>query len=283
MHETAVPETRTPLEWATHLLALALSLFPVPRPRRGVPDGHPGDGKVPVLAWRVYQTRLPTPEELTAWFSTTPMNVAVVTGAISGVVVVDADDPDALRWCTAHLPYTPWQTKTSKGYHLWYRHPGVHVRNRARINTPTGKLAIDVRGDAGYVIAPGSLHKSGVTYAAAGDWNAPRERVPVFWPGWLARPSVAAPAPPRPHESSALERARRYLAAVPVPEIGCGSDAATLSMACRLVRGFGLSATDAETLLWEWVGGRPGWTREWIARKVANAERYGTEPIGALR
>lgn len=78
-------------------------------------------------------------------------------------------------------------------------------------------------------------------------------------------------------------RARAYLVTIPRPEIGQGSDAATLYAACRLVRGFGLCAVDAESLLWEWAGGRPGWTCEWVARKVAHAERYGTEPIGALR
>jgi hypothetical protein len=80
-----------------------------------------------------------------------------------------------------------------------------------------------------------------------------------------------------------IDRARRYLAAVPRPEIGAGSDKATLYAACKLVRGFNISAADAEALIWDWAGGRPGWTRDWIASKVASAERYGTEPIGALR
>lgn len=46
-----------------------------------------------------------------------------------------------------------------------------------------------------------------------------------------------------------VERARRYLAAIPQPEIGSGSDTATLYAACRLVRGFGLSPDAAEALL----------------------------------
>jgi hypothetical protein len=49
--------------------------------------------------------------------------------------------------------------------------------------------------------------------------------------------------------------------------------------ACRLTRGFGLSPADAKDLLWEWCGGRAGWTREWVAAKVENAS-YGKEPIG---
>lgn len=213
------------------------------------------------------------------------MNLAVVTGAVSGVVVIDADSPKALRWCVRRFPYTPWQTQTGRGFHLWYRHPAVQVANRARIETRAGRLAIDVRGDGGYVIAPGSLHASGAMYLEAGDWNEPRDRVPVFWPGWLERPvRKVEPASGRHRPTGDLvTRARAYLLAIPRPEIGHGSDNATLYAACRLVRGFGLCAADAEDLLWEWAGGRPGWTRDWITRKVAHAERYGTEPVGALR
>jgi hypothetical protein len=80
-----------------------------------------------------------------------------------------------------------------------------------------------------------------------------------------------------------VERARRYLAAIPKPEIGQGSDVAVLSAGCRLVRGFQLAEADVVALLWAWTGGRPGWTHEWIVQKVTHAARYGTEPIGALR
>lgn len=276
----------TSLQQALRLLELRLSLFPVPRPQPGARPGTPGDGKVPALAWRAYQTRLPTEREIRAWFGAAEMNIAVVTGAVSGVVAIDADNREALRWAVRQLPYTPWQTETARGFHLWYRCPEGRVPNRARIETRDGRLQLDVRGDGGYVIAPGSVHASGAAYREAGDWSAPRARVPVFWPGWLARPQRRPVPPsqssPRP-TGTVVDRARRYLAAIPRPDIGHGSDAAVHYAACRLVRGFALSAAEAEDLLWEWAGGRPGWTREWVAAKVGNAERNGTETMGALR
>ena len=271
---------------AFRLCGFGFSVFPIPRPRPRVPEGMPGDGKVPARPWREYQMRFPTEKEIRAWFGAEAMNIAVITGAISGIVVTDADDREALRWAVRRLPYTPWQTQTARGFHLWYRHPGVRVPNRARIETGEGKLKLDVRGDGGYVIAPGSVHASGAEYLEAGDWSEPRARVPVFWPGWLARPQRRvrpAPATTRRPAGELVDRARAYLAAVPRPDIGHGSDSTTLYAACRLVRGFGLSAVEAETLLWEWAGGRPGWTREWVALKVAHAEKYGSEPVGALR
>jgi hypothetical protein len=244
---------------------------------------------VPIIAWGKYQKELADEATLRDWFGAAPTNLAIVTGGLSGLVVVDADSPEALQWCTRRLKYTPWQVKTSRGFHLYYGHPGVPVGNRARLETPDGRLAIDVRGDGGYVIGPGSLHASGAVYESAGDWTANRDALPRFWPGWLQRPrrSTATVQPTAAREAVSagdlVSRARRYLAAIPVPDIGAGSDTAMLYAACRLVRGFDLAASDAETLLWDWAGGRPGWTREWIATKVQHAEKYGNEPIGALR
>ena len=272
------------LDNALSLWRLGLSVIPVPRPRPEVPPGTVGDGKVPAIAWKEFQGRRASEQEIREWFNT-EQNIAVVTGTISGVVVVDADSSEATRWIVRHLHRTPWQTRTSRGYHMWYQHPGGTVRNRARIETRDGRLAIDVRGDRGYVIAPGSLHASGQWYQWGGDWSVPRERLPVFWRGWLQKPS--RPSTPRPPSNrptgDVIERARRYLATIPKPELGRGSDQATLYVACKLARGFAISEADAAALIWEWAGGREGWTLDWVERKVRNAVQYGSEPIGNLR
>ena len=253
------------------------SVIPIPRP------SAEHDGKRPTILWREFQDRVATDDELVAWF-TTDQNLAIVTGRISGIVIVDVDHPAALTFVHQRLPWTPWQCRTGKGWHLYYRHPGVSVRNAARLDTGAGRLAIDIRADGGYCVAPGSIHASGVVYDFAGDWDADRACLPYFWPGWLARPRPPQPpTPPSRPTGDLVDRARRYLAAIPVPVIGAGSDAATLNAACRLVRGFALSEADAIDLLWTWAGGRPGWSRDWIEEKVANAGKYGTEPIGALQ
>ena len=92
-----------PLTSARRLLSFGLSVIPVPRA-----DGGRFDGKVPAIAWREFQSRLPTDEEILAWFGLgAPTNLAVVTGAVSGVVVVDLDAPAAVRYFTQRFPYTP--------------------------------------------------------------------------------------------------------------------------------------------------------------------------------
>lgn len=268
------------LEQALSLWRRGFSVFAVPQPNAT----H--DGKRPTIAWREFQGRRATEDEIVHWFSR-PANIAIVTGRISGVVVVDADGDVPARWWVRQRPYTPWQTKTARGWHLFYRHPGIDVHNRAGIPTPNGRLSLDVRADGGFVIAPGSVHATGVLYEEAGNWNAPSTAIPVFDVRWLERPHQAEPPPRRRSWPSATEtdlvvRARRYLAAIPKPEIGSGSDAATYVVACRLARGFALPPADAGDLLWEWAGGRPGWTRAWIDQKVEHAQRYGTEAIGSL-
>jgi hypothetical protein len=273
---------RSSLEAALALAVRGFSIIPVPRRFYLDPDtGEMVGGKKPDIPWRVYQERRATEREIRAWFRR-DQNIGVVTGAVSGVVVVDADSPAALAWLVRHLPYTPWQTRTAKGFHLYYRHPGSEVRNRARLDTRGGRVEVDVRGDGGYVVGPGSVHATGALYEFAGDWSRPD--IPMFSPDWIAKPPRPAPRPTelRP-TGDVVTRARRYLAAIPRPEIGSGSDAAVLYAACRLVRGFALSESEATSLLWEWCGSRPGWSHEWVSRKARNAASYGDEPVGALR
>jgi len=273
----------TVLDAALDYHARGLSVIPVPLPIPGTPSNTPGDGKTPAITWKGYQTTRPTEAQIRRWFAS-PQNVAILCGALSGVVAVDADSDAALRWLTQHFPYTPWQSRTAQGFHALYRYPGVPVRNKAKLHTGDGRIDLDVRADGGYIIAPPSSHMGGHVYRRAGDWTAPITELPIFDPRWIAAP--ARPATPRPRIASTapiVDRARKYLHAIPPPVIGAGSDVATLYAAARLRRGFDLSEQDTVMLLDEWAGQRPGWDRHWIAAKVRNAERFGTEPIGAMR
>ena len=51
-----------------------------------------GMDKRPRGAWAEYEERQPTEEEVRAWWARRPEpNVAIVTGAVSGIVVLDLD------------------------------------------------------------------------------------------------------------------------------------------------------------------------------------------------
>jgi putative DNA primase/helicase len=92
-------------------------------------------------------------------------NFAMATGSPSGVVVVDIDGEKGKaswrRLCKEHGNLKKKITiKTPRGYHLWFVKPDGVVRNSA------GKIAqgIDVRGDGGYVLIPGSIGANGKPY-----------------------------------------------------------------------------------------------------------------------
>ena len=170
-----------------------------------IPIDHPDDttqtdpsrvGKTPVVAWKSFQAASPTDGELVAWFGTGRLrNLGVVTGAVSNLVVIDCDSTKAVEWAEAHFRKTNWRVRTSQGEHWGFRHPGAPVANRVRIRTGDPAIKIDVRGDGGYVVAPGSKHRDGTTYQWVGE---PPEiaSLPVFDPAWLG--PADDPEPPAP-------------------------------------------------------------------------------------
>lgn len=167
---------RTVAEWADVYGQMGWSVIPlVARQKR------------PLVAWESYQTRAPARETVAGWLARWPRcNLGVVTGRVSGLVVLDVDPAhdgtaslEALE--VAHAPLPPTQeTRTGGGgRHLYFRHPGGNVRNRAAIAP-----GLDVRGDGGYVVAPPSIHPSGAPY----EWltgRGPQDIPCAALPGWL--------------------------------------------------------------------------------------------------
>jgi hypothetical protein len=258
----------TPLD----LWRLGLNVVPVPRP-----SAH-YDGKRPIIAWKSFQTERVPFYLACQWFVGNYTNAAVITGAVSGVVVVDADSEKAIAWCSSKLPKTPWLVRTRKGWHQFYRHPGVPVGN-VNLRTHPLKLSADVKGDGGYVIAIGSVHESGSRYLEAGDWSVPKWQLPVFPVNLLEKPApVVVREPTLKAPGEAQERAERYLRRIPPPVEGCGSDHATYVAACRLVRGFALGQEATIDLLVKWTG----FDEWWVRQKVTSAVSNGKQRIGGM-
>jgi len=144
-------------------------------------------GKRPLVQWTEYQLRAATAEELADWFKRWPKaNVGIVTGVVSGVVVLDVDERHggALSLAQLDLELGPMPTTVEAvtgggGRHLYFRHPGGRVANRVALRS-----GIDLRGDGGCVVAPPSMHPSGRRYA----WmpgHSPDEIEIAPLPQWL--------------------------------------------------------------------------------------------------
>jgi hypothetical protein len=164
------------------------------------------------------------PMAIERWWRAREYNVAIRTGAVSGLWVVDIDGAvgrDSLAELQARhgaLPTTAVSI-TRNGFHLWWRYIGPVPSSAARIAP-----GIDVRADGAYAVAPPSVHPSGHLYSWTDD--APTGDLPNA-PDWLVRLARARPqievtptavpreGTPSAYGQAALERELAILAATP--------------------------------------------------------------------
>lgn len=116
-------------------------------------------GKKPVIPWEQYQLNLAPLETIKGWARFNG-NVGIITGALSGIVVLDFDSDEAIAEAKHRgLPENTVVVQTGRGEHWYFRHPSGTIGNRAGIFA-----GADIRGDGGYVVAAESVHKTGVIY-----------------------------------------------------------------------------------------------------------------------
>lgn len=227
-------------------------------------------GKLPALrSWKEFQSHLPTEDEVTSWFNSNqlrPTGLAIVTGRLSGIVVVDCDTIDDAQYWKAIFPGTPLAVETGGGgIHFYYRMPATtEVRNRAGVF----HKRIDIRGEGGYIVAPPSLHPSGRRYR----WSSPNraDELPVFDRAWIETNEPIGSAAWLP-VSTKIRSAVAYVGCIQAVA-GEGGHNATFRAACKL-RDAGLSEEEALAVLTNWneSNASPPWSAEELGHKVASA------------
>ena len=88
--------------------------------------------------------------------------MAIVCGAVSGVVVLDGDPRNgpSLAQLAPRLPLTPTVETGGGGRHYYFLLPaGTRVQK-----VPALLAGLDVQGEASYVVAPPTIHPSGRPY-----------------------------------------------------------------------------------------------------------------------
>jgi len=210
---------------------------------------------------------------------------------------LDHDAPRALAaiTCDPRLPSPTWVVATSPGrFQILWRVLGFTVE---RVDRLQKALARQVGADlaatsvAQTMRVPGFLNqKYAPPVPVSVEW---RRRDAVYRPGDFptvrtqghrsARAPRAAP-PAAADRLHAVERARRYLAAMPAAVAGQRGDALTFRVCCRVARGFALECDEAVQALAEWNARcDPPWSEPDLVAKLERALRYGREPIGGLR
>lgn len=146
---------KTGVDYALELFGAGLNVVPAPARE-----------KLPKIKWRDYQSERVAERQVRAWFSGARRNYFVITGRISGICVLDCDSEFAeSMWremLGAVLDATS-RVKTPKGHHFYFRLPeGVgEIRGRS---VHDGAISYDFRCEGGGVIAPPSIHETGVEY-----------------------------------------------------------------------------------------------------------------------
>jgi len=140
----------TPLEAGLDLAAKGYPVFPT------TPDG-----KEPTVQGGFYAA-VTERAKIEAWINDPGRRghgLAIATGAISGVIVIDADDAEAReRMRAKYGEPTALSAHDHKGGGHWYfRHP----RNGKVGSSPVGP-GLDRKGDGGYVLVPPSKNKTWV-------------------------------------------------------------------------------------------------------------------------
>jgi hypothetical protein len=124
------------------------------------------------------------------WRENRHYNVAVATGPVSRVFVLDVDGLDAeaslrkLEEQHGALPATV-ESITPRGRHLFFRCENGGVRNSAGVIAQ----GLDIRGDGGYVVLPPSMHPSGRCYV----WSVDSADHFAEAPAWLSNLFTAKP------------------------------------------------------------------------------------------
>ena len=225
--------SETPTFWAAADLAkLGYPVFPL-------------NGKEPSVEGGFYAATT-DPSQVAEWIDEgrEDHGVGFATGLVSGVVVMDADTPEAAAAMEAD--YGPPHVRTKRGGHWYFSHP----RN-GKVTSSNVRDALDRKGDGGYAAAPPSRGRAWTD--GIPDRNSLPELPREFWSKGSREKSEAPRSPPEERKDAAAEAIAARVSLVPQ-----GKRHEHLKHLCGVLLARGVATGDAEDVLiaaWTKAGG----------------------------
>jgi hypothetical protein len=222
---------------------------------------------------------------------TLTQGVGIPTGKRSGIFVIDLDLKDGKDGLAelrklGDVPVTYTVATPTGGYHLYFQWPGFRVRNSGPKSNPLA-LGIDIRGDGGYVVAPGSPHANGGRYEVAVD--APIAEAPAWLLAWdglghadaqVAEPASEVETVQRVPREWRVAKAKAFVDSQAPAVSGNGGDSYTWTVLTRAVHDWCLTDEDMINdafLAWN-ARCEPPWEGAQWAHKIRKALNGSTKP-----
>ena len=226
------------------------------------------DKRPAVKSWKEFQQRRASAEEIAAWTEQQPAAWGIITGALSGVVVLDFDGLEGAA-TMERLGVLAHVLTPSGGFHLYCKYPGWQVPT---LNVKAAKRlheawpGMDIRGDGGYAGFSGTV-KGHDGAPGMYKWIRPSDGpddLPEPVRAWIlneskrSEPAPVPPPPPPPRPPAANGQARgvdpewlitEALKRAPVD----GRNHAGMWLALQL-RDNGFSEADANSILQSYAG-----------------------------
>ena len=141
--------------------------------------------KRPLIDWEIYQSRLPSEDELLHWFENSNNQVGIVTGCVSGGLFIL--DFDGENWPEAFVEFLDrfpefvdsLVVRTGSGkvhiYGICPDMPKDLTRKVKKYFDPKGKIVgeVELRANNHQALCPPSLHPCGEQYSFVDDTKSP--------------------------------------------------------------------------------------------------------------
>ena len=268
----------------------------------------------PCIPWKEFQSRQVRPEEIVSWgrdgfvskdgkpWKPELLNFGLLTGVkpyseAPALIVIDTDGEEAEKLVFERCPITPVMQRTGRGgFHRIYRRPPLseydYISNRQGTTISGVRYGIDIRGDGGYILCPGSTHPiTKRLYEELKPWTteliaAAAVYSPLWFPdeGQQERPKAKQadrePYQPTLELTARQELAQEFLRCRPGSTAKRASDNYCFALAMSLIHGFSLTPDEALPIFLEWgekesnrdeLGGYYPWKESELMHKLEDA------------
>ena len=221
--------------------------------------------KSPRFSWKQYQKERASAAQIYQWGEKFPGdNYGIITGAISGIVVLDADDQEAKKLIENVCPETPMMQISGskrKSKHYIYRYPDgcERIPNVSKLRYHGKQFNLDIRGDGGLIVGCNSIHKDGGTYTEVTEWTPKLlASCPAFDPMWFdwnpakTTRTIIKPSHPDMPLNNKQKQAQEWMRTKSGSIKGKGAENYAFALAIDLLWGFDLSPDEALPVFFEW-------------------------------